>query len=69
MSIPNHLYIRLFASLLSTEIPSQFVCAFFEAAVSENAPTFSLFTYIHVTNVYQVPITCQIQFWAAQMQR
>lgn len=69
MSTPNHLYICLFASLLSTEIPSQFVCGFFEPAVSENAPTFSLFTYIHVTSVYQVPITCQILFWAAQMQR
>ena len=53
----------------ATEIPSQFVCGFFEPAVSENVPTFSLFTYIYVTNVYQVPITCQILFWAGQMQR
>lgn len=35
--------------------------------MSENVPIFSLFIYISVTNLYEMPIMCQTPFWEAHM--
>lgn len=48
---------------------SRFAGGFFEATISENAPVFRLFTYIHGTNTDQVPVMCQTLLWAAQLRR